>query len=138
MPPRRPITLTRVIQIRGQPIKNQKKNFWKFLKFFLNFLFSNYLVRTLKCKKKFKKKYSCPWKHEKTKLKSCSEFIFGFFWAAFLELPIRPKIDFPYWKLGGGTLCSFYFVEKTFLGIADMPYDYDYDNDKKQDTKLVL
>ena len=33
-----------------------------------------------------------------------------FFWAAFLELPIRPKIDFPYWKLGWGTLCSFYFV----------------------------
>ena len=32
------------------------------------------------------------------------------FWAAFLELPIWPKIDFPYWKLGWGTLCSFYFV----------------------------
>ena len=36
--------------------------------------------------------------------------MFGFFWAAFLELPIWPKIDFPYWKLGWGTLCSFYFV----------------------------
>ena len=32
---------------------------------------------------------------------------------AFLELPIRPKIDFPYWKLGWSTLFSFYFVGGT-------------------------
>jgi hypothetical protein len=35
--------------------------------------------------------------------------------SAFLELPIRPKIDFPYWKLGWGTLCSFYFVHSSNL-----------------------
>ena len=30
------------------------------------------------------------------------------FYAAFLEQPIQPKIAFPYWKLGPGTLCPFY------------------------------
>ena len=38
-----------------------------------------------------------------------------FFWAAFLELPIRQKIYFPYWKLGWGTLCSFYFVPEALI-----------------------
>ena len=36
-------------------------------------------------------------------------------WAVFSELPIQPKIDFPFWKLGWGTLCSFYFVHWTYF-----------------------
>ena len=41
-------------------------------------------------------------------------------WAAFLELPIRPKIDFPYWKLGWGTLCSFCIKPTTTCPISNM------------------
>jgi hypothetical protein len=56
MPPRRLFTLTRGIQIRGQPIKNLKKKienvFKKFSNFF--FIFSNFLVRTLQRKKNLK------------------------------------------------------------------------------------
>jgi hypothetical protein len=49
MPPQIPITITRGIQICGQPLKN----YIEILKFFENFflfLFSNFLVRTLQCK----------------------------------------------------------------------------------------
>jgi hypothetical protein len=66
-------------------------------------------VQTLKCKKKLKKKKIA---HENMKKPSLKVF-----WAAFLELPIRPKIDFPYWKLGRGTLCSFYFVFTTQMNL---------------------
>ena len=48
------------------------------------------------------------WKNRAQKLLIIHNWTF--FGAAFLELPIRPKIDFPYWKLGWGTLSSFYFV----------------------------
>ena len=49
-------------------------------------------------------------KVEKNTPKSCILMAVGIFLAAFLELPIWPKIDFPYRKFGRGTLCSFYFV----------------------------
>ena len=51
------------------------------------------------------------WKKGPKKLLRIHNWIF---WAAYLELPIWPKIDFPYWKLGWGSLCSFYFVIWTF------------------------
>jgi hypothetical protein len=73
MPPRRLFTLTRGIQIRGQPLNI----------FFL--IFSNFLVRTLQCKKKSKKLNFCPWKHEKKAQKSCSEFIIGLFLGSFFR-----------------------------------------------------
>ena len=47
------------------------------------------------------------WKNRAKKLLIIHNWIF---WAASLELPIWPKIDFPYLKLDWGTLCSFYFV----------------------------
>ena len=46
MPPRRLFTLTRGIQIRGQPIKNYKKKFKKKFQFFF-YILSNFLVQTL-------------------------------------------------------------------------------------------
>jgi hypothetical protein len=59
MLPRHLFTLTRGIQIRWQPIKNYKKNFWKIFEIFekknfllLFILLSNFLVRTLSYLKK--------------------------------------------------------------------------------------
>ena len=56
-------------KINFQPPKNtsqfkKKKNF--------TFVSSNFLVRTLHCKRNLKKFNFCLWKHEKTALKSCS------------------------------------------------------------------
>ena len=67
MPPQCLIILTRGIQIRGQPINH---NF--FFDFFFLIIFSIFLVRTPQCNKNLKKINFCPWKHEKTGLKSCS------------------------------------------------------------------
>ena len=49
-----------------------QKYFPNFFLIFFTFVSSNFSVRTLQCKKKYKKLNFCPWIHEKTALKSCS------------------------------------------------------------------
>ena len=47
------------------------------------------------------------WKNRAQKLLIIHNWMFL---GSFLELPIWPKIAFPYLKLGWGTLCPFYYV----------------------------
>ena len=94
------------------------------------FCIKHFLVRTLSYFQKYFKLMFRPWKHEKTALKSCSEFIIGLFlgsffrtadtaenWFSILEIRLRHPLFF---LLCG---CILEFLKKLhwFFQILDSP-----------------
>mgnify|MGYP006863762048 CR=1 FL=1 len=67
-------------QLALKKFLTKKEIFSNFFKAFFTFVSSNFLVRALHCKKKWKLNFH-PGEHEKTALKICSEFTIIFFFS---------------------------------------------------------